>query len=345
MVGSDLMPSFTQPAFLLLLLTLPPLLWLWLRRRLGGLRYPNTRWLGVLPAGRGWWAARGSAALRGTALAMLIVGLAGPRWPDRSTRIPTEGIAIQMVVDTSPSMAEPDFDWFGEPMTRLDAAKRAFRLVIAGSEPAATGPRFEGRRNDLAGLITFSDRPEPICPLTLSHSVLLDLLLEQKPQPVSQTNISDAVVLGLYRLKAARPKRKVLVLLSDGEHNYRTPRSEWTPRQAAQIAANLGVPVYAIDAGGDAPTDKQDGSAAVRLDGIRTLQDLARLTGGKYFQARDGDSLLAVCQEIDAQLGRDPIESFQYRRYYDAFPWFCLASFVLFVTAYILERTVWLRVP
>lgn len=343
------MLPFADPLWLLLLLTIPPLVWLWLRRRRGAMRYPGTGWLGALPGGRGRWAERAGAALRGLALALLIVGLAGPRWPDRRTRIPTEGIAIQMVVDTSPSMAEPDFDWHGEPMTRLGAAKRAFRLFVAGSEaePAAVGDgrRFEGRVNDLVGLIAFGDRPETVCPLTLSHSVLLDLLGRQEALPVSETNLSDAVVLGLHRLKAAGPRRKALVLLSDGEHNYRAPRSEWTPRQAAQIAASLGVPVYAIDAGGEADPERGDGSAAVRLEGIRTLQDLARLTGGRYFQARDADALLAVCHELDAQLGREEIESFQYRRYYEAFAWFGLAAFALFVTAYVLDRTLWLRVP
>jgi Ca-activated chloride channel family protein len=338
------MVRFTEPAFLLLLLAVPPVLWWWLRQRRTALRYPATDWLAVLPRGRSRWAERSSVALRGTALALLIVALAGPRWPDRGSRIPTEGIAIQMVVDTSPSMGERDFDWQGLPLSRLEAAQKAFRLFVAGTKDGgdSDGPRFEGRPSDLIGLVTFGDRPEVTCPLTLSHAVLLHILARTEPLRVSETNISDALVLALYRVKDAAPKRKVLILLSDGEHNYLTPRSEWTPRQAGQIAANLGIPIYAIDSGGD--PGATDESSAVREQGVRTLRDLARITGGKYFPARDADALLAVCRDID-QREREEIESFQYRRYHEGFRWFALAAFALFVSACVLDRTVWLRIP
>jgi Ca-activated chloride channel family protein len=347
---------FTEPVYLLLLPAVPLVVWWWLRRRRAAVRFPDTGWLGQLPAGRSRWATGGGALLRGAALALLVIALAGPQWPDQRTRLSTEGIAIQMVVDLSPSMAERDFDWQGLPLSRLEAAKKAFRLFVAGSQDADSPPSdrpsdgrpFEGRPNDLIGLVTFGDRPETTCPLTLSHSVLLRLLDAAKPLPVSETNVSDALVLGLYRLKNAPPNRKVLVLLSDGEHNYLAPRSEWTPRQAAQIAANLGIPVYTIDAGGDPVRMGEPGSPEgpnpVRLDGIRTLQDLARITGGKYFQARDSDTLLNICREIGDR-EREPIESFQYRRFHEGFRWFGLAALVLFTTACVLDRTVWLRIP
>jgi Ca-activated chloride channel family protein len=341
--------QFANPGFLLLLLAVPPLVWWWLRWRRPALRYPDTVWLAVLPGGRSLIASYGGAVLRATALVLLVFALAGPRWPDRGTRIPTEGIAIQMVVDVSPSMGELDYQWHGKNKSRLETAKDAFRLFVRGGEGQEDGPRFEGRPNDLIGLLTFGDRPETACPLTLSHSVLLDMVGKVESKTVSETNISDALVLGLYRLKNAPPKRKVLVLLSDGEHNYLNPRSEWKPLQAAQIAANLGIPIYTIDAGGDVPgaddPDTSDGAAQVRAAGIRTLQDIARLTNGKYFQARDGDALLAACRDLDEQLEREQIESFQYRRYFEGFPWFALASLVLLVTATVFDRTVWLRIP
>jgi Ca-activated chloride channel family protein len=339
---------FANPVFLLLNLLVPLVCWWWLRRRRSALRFPDTGWLVELPAGRKVWATRCGAVMRGTALALLVIALAGPRWPDRSSRIPTEGIAIQMVVDVSPSMRERDFDWYGLSLSRLEAAHKALSLFVVGNANPenASEPRFEGRPNDLIGLVTFSDRPDVTCPLTLSHAVLLqllaDLFSENRTPPISETNISDALVLGLHRLKEARPQRKVLVLLSDGEHNYLAPRSEWTPRQAAQIAANLSIPIYAIDAGGDPETAAEP--ATLREQGIRTLRDVARITGGQYFQARDADALLAVYRDLD-QREREEIESFQYRRYHEGFRWFALAAFVLFVSACVLDRTVWLRVP
>jgi Ca-activated chloride channel family protein len=344
-------PQFTHPWVLLLALLIPPLVWWWLRQRRAALRYPAVGWLTGLPAGRGAWARWGGALLRGLALLLLVFALAGPRWPDLRTRIPTEGIAIVMVTDVSGSMAEPDFDWQGQPITRLDAVKKAFRLFVEGGD-ADEGRHFEGRPDDLIGLVTFATRPDNPCPLTLSHSVLLKMFEAEQPRSVpgeSETNISDALVLGLHRLKNAGTQRKIMILLSDGEHNVPHPQSDWTPRQAAQVAANLNVPVYAIDAGGLGTGDEREGvnpeeALELRKEGRRTLQEVARITQGRYFQAADTKSLLRVCQDID-RLERSPIHSFQYRRYFEAFPWLTLASFVLWVAVQGLEMTFWRRLP
>ena len=341
---------FADPRFLLLLLAVPPLVWWWLRQRGSALSYPNTGWLGRVSAGRRLLARWGGAALRGLALVLLIVALSGPRWPDYRTRIETEGIAIQMVVDVSGSMAEPDFDWNGLTITRLDAVKRAFRLFVAGGD-ADDGTHFEGRPHDLIGLVTFATRPESPCPLTLSHEALFHLLDEAQPRRVpgeAETNVSDALVLGLHRLQAAGPRRRVLVLLSDGEHNVPQPPSGLTPRQAAQLAGNLGVRIYTIDAGSDRPGARESestvASASNRAEGLRTLTEVAQITHGRSFSARDTANLLSVWHEIDA-LERGQIQSFQYRRYHEGYPWFALASLLLWGTLIVLERTLWQKLP
>jgi Ca-activated chloride channel family protein len=253
--------QFANPAFLLLALAAPPLLWLQLRGRRTALRHPVGRLMAALPAGRARLAHWGGAAVRTLAFLLLALALAGPRIPDLRTRIEAEGVAIVMLVDVSGSMAAHDFQWQGEPISRLEAVKRVFRLfVVGGAGPEATpdggdARPFQGRPTDAIGLILFATRPQTICPLTLSHSVLFRLLRDEEPRSIpgeSETNISDAVALGLYRLKSAGSHRKVLVLLTDGEHNVPDARSGWSPRQAAQIAASLDVPIYAIDAGGAA---------------------------------------------------------------------------------------------
>ena len=47
----------------------------------------------------------------------------------------------------------------------------------------------------------------------------------------------------------------------------------------------------------------------------------------------------------ERQLAREDIQSFQYRRYHEGYPWFGLASFVLMALALLLELTVWRRLP
>jgi Ca-activated chloride channel family protein len=87
--------------------------------------------------------------------------------PDRRTRLPTEGIAAVMLLDVSGSMAEPDYDWDGEPVERLEAVKRAFRLFVEGGAMLRWS-HTPGRPTDLLGLVTFATRPDSPCPLTLS---------------------------------------------------------------------------------------------------------------------------------------------------------------------------------
>src|SRR5947209_8653073 len=111
------MPTFAHPGCLLLLLAAPLLVYLRLRGRPIGLRYSDTRLLTGLPNRRAWLARWGGALLRASAIVALVIALAGPRWPDLRTRIATEGIAIEMLVDVSGSMAEPDFQWQGETVS------------------------------------------------------------------------------------------------------------------------------------------------------------------------------------------------------------------------------------
>src|SRR5205807_711003 len=229
-----------------------------------------------LPAGRRRIARCGGAGMRAAGLLLMVIAVSGPRWPDLRTRIATEGIAMIMVVDVSGSMAEPDFTWRGQRITRLDAVKRAFTLFVAGGE-GLDGEALEGRPDDLIGLVTFATRPDSACPLTLSHSALLRILAHEEPRTIpneSQTNIGDAIAWGLQRLEKAGARRKVMLLLTDGEHNVPPPALK--PRQAAQIAARMSVPIYTIDAGGESPAEVADreasaGSAADRANAERSL--------------------------------------------------------------------------
>lgn len=345
---------FARPWVLLLALVVPVVVWRWLRLRRGTMRFSDMSLVTPLPEGRSRAAQRGGAWLRGLGLLLIIVALAGPRFADWRTRVPTEGIAIEIVLDVSGSMAAKDFRWENESLSRLEAAKRALELFVAGGVGPG-GVQLAGRPSDLVGVVTFATWPESICPLTLSHAVLLRMLEAEQPRSVpgeSETNMSDALALALHRLESATSKRKVVVLISDGEHNLPRPQSEWTPRQAAQIAANLHVPVYAIDAGGDSGADDAVGErpidpkqrAKTRARAESTLRAVADITGGRYFPARDTATLLSVCQDID-RLEKTAIESFQYRRYYEGFTWFGLAAFATLLTLQLMEMTFWQRVP
>jgi Ca-activated chloride channel family protein len=335
---------FADPGYLWLCLAVPPLVWWWLRQRRFALRHPAVGALSGLPSGRASVARWGGAVLRALALVVLAVGLAGPRWPDLQTRIQTEGVAVMMVVDVSGSMASTDFKWDGQEIARIEAARRAFGLFVKGGSGDG-GASFEGRPTDLIGLVTFATRPDAICPPTLGHSVVMRLLEKQDPEENHHkgeglTNISDALVVALVRLHLTPSRRKVIVLLTDGDYSrgQSNTRSGWKPGAVASIAAAMNVPIYCIDA------DTNPDTTTERREAIQTQKELAATTGGQYFQAGDTRGMLAAYQSID-RLEKSDITSYRYRRYYEAYPWLGSAAFLLLVLATVLELTVWRKLP
>ena len=345
-----ILPAFAHPWWLLALLLVPLLVWWWLWQGRAAVRYSSAA-LVPLPGRRGDWSRRLGAGLRGAALTFVVLALAGPRWPDPGTRLPAYGLSIVMVVDVSRSMDDRDFVWQGQPISRLDAVKRVFGLFVVGGEgpdePPGSTRRFEGRPSDLIGLVAFATRPETACPLTLDHAALVKILDAEQPRLLpgeGTTNLGDAIAWGLHRLRQAPTRRKVLVLLTDGEHNVGEPALK--PRQAAQLAANLGVPIYAIHAGGTTSSSETDDptSAAEAIKAKETLKTIAAMTGGRYFAAEDTAALLDVCQQIDG-LERQEIPSLHYRRYYEGFVWFGLAALVLCVSVTVLDNTIWRKLP
>jgi Ca-activated chloride channel family protein len=333
------MPEFTHPWLLLLLLLVPPLLWQWRRRSRGAVRFSSAALFVGLPAGRAAWLRRGGLILRGLGAIAAVVALAGPRWPDEGSRIPTEGVSIAAVMDVSRSMAEQDFPVGDERLSRLEGARKMLRLFVAGGE--AAGVTLVGRPDDLVALVSFATLPETVCPLTLDHGVLLrmlDQLEASSSADAGTTNPGDAVAWALGVLKNAPTRRRLIVLLTDGESNV--PRG-LRPRQAAQLAVNLGVPIYALDAAPDPAPGEDAGDAKKARE---TLQAMARMTQGAYFRAHDPGGLAEACRQIDL-MEKSRIESFQYRRYHEGFAWFALAALACWFVVLALEATFWRRSP
>ncbi len=335
-----MIPQFTYPWALLLFLLMPPLAWTFLKKSRGAWQFSDRRLLPVAVGGRvrlAWW---GGIVPRLFGLVLIVIALSGPRWIDETERIPTDGISIAMVLDVSVSMREEDFALENETVSRLLGVQKLFRLFVAGGK-TPDGIELPGRPHDLIGLVTFATHPETACPLTLEHAALLQIMEEQKPRISAEeatTNPGDALAWALHVLKAAPTKRKVIVFLTDGESNV---PEKLKPRQAAQLAANLSIPIYAIDASPE-PKNKEE---AAEVDRARAMmQTITRMTDGTYFRAQDGRGLVMAYESID-RLERERILSFQYRRYHEGFCWFAVAALICLVTLIALEATIWRKTP
>ena len=101
--------------------------------------------------------------LRIFALIMLIIVLARPQTSDSWQNTEIEGIDIMLAMDISTSMLAEDL----KP-NRLEAAKDVAAEFIAG------------RPNDNIGISLFAGESFTQCPLTVDHTVLLNLLKDMK---------------------------------------------------------------------------------------------------------------------------------------------------------------------
>jgi Ca-activated chloride channel family protein len=334
--------QLVHPHFLWLLALLPVLVvWQWRRRRFA-LRYPHAAVLASLPAGKSRRARIIGLGWRMAVIGLLIIALARPRWQNEGTRIPVQSLTLVMVLDVSGSMAERDYHLDGHAVSRLDAAKVAFERFLNGG---ADG--LPGRRDTLVGLVTFAARAEDVCPPTLSHAVVLRMLNAAQPvdrPPDSTTNIGDAIVEALELARNAKPREKVLILLSDGEHNVpaEVVPDARKPREAAHLARALGVRIHTIFAGPSTFADAE--TAANTAKGEAAMRDVAAISGGEAFRAADTAALNEVCQKID-NLERTRVESFQFYRYDEIYPWLGLSCLVLFMGMGLWEGTRWLRIP
>jgi Ca-activated chloride channel family protein len=90
----------------------------------------------------------------------------------------------------------------------------------------------------------------------------------------------------------------VIVLLTDGENNAAPD-----PLAAAQAALERGVRIYTVGIGSAAGTTLHVNGFTVhtQLDEA-TLQQIAQLTGGTYYNAEDQAQLRAIYDNLDLQL-------------------------------------------
>lgn len=335
----NLREAFYFPWLLTLAIPLAALVWwTWFRSaRRTALRFSALSQMPVRDVPGAQWSLRARhvlPALRTLAIILLVISIARPRQADEMTRISQEGVAIQLVVDRSGSMAEEDFvDDRGRPRSRLAVVKDVVAQFIQGN-----GDDLPGRKDDLVGLTVFARYPDSECPLTRDHAHLIRAL-ERVRVPVTReedgTAIGDALLLGLERIRdigrrfAAGSdfvlKSRAIVLLTDGEQNA----GQHDMQEAAEAAKALGVKIYTI---GAAPR-YQDRRAGPFLIGRmpspineRGLRRVAETTGGQYFRATDAESLKKIYREID-KLERTQIDERRYYLYHElAYRWIDLAG-------------------
>jgi Ca-activated chloride channel homolog len=314
---------FADPEALLLLLLLLPLLAVTLRRGRAPLAigFPMSGELRQLPASLALRLHRALPWLRILALGLALLAVAGPQWGVRTTSIAREGIAIALVIDTSSSMSAIDLKLDDRPSSRLEVVKATLRDFVTGQDVA-----LGGRAGDAIGMVTFARYADNISPPTLDHEALLGLLdqVQIVGMPTEDgTAIGDAIVRAIDMLERAEGASKAVILLTDGSYNA----GEVEPLVAAQLAAAYGIRINTIGAGSRGTALMPVAGPAGNIEYLpsevtideATLEQMAELTGGKYFRATDGAALRTIYAEID-RLEKAPNVAEHQQRYIELYP-------------------------
>ncbi len=263
------------------------------------------------------------------AVTLIIFALAKPQSPkdvEEYKKKSIEGIDVVLAIDVSGSMLAEDF----EP-NRLESAKQTALDFI------------DERPNDRIGLVVYEGEAYTQAPLTTDHQLLHDLFEQVESGKVTPgTAIGSGLLTAVNRLRDSDAKSKVIILLTDGVNNS----GDIDPLTAAEIAKEFGIRVYTIGVGknGMAPIPVQTlfgtqmQQMQVEID-EQLLKQIANLTDGKYFRARNEKELNYIYNEID-KLEKSKVKVLEFKidppeKYYG----FLFIGILVFLLYYLIDNT------
>jgi len=263
------------------------------------------------------------------ALSLLIIALARPQVIDMSTRVKNnQGIDIVMAIDVSASMLAKDL----KP-NRLEALKDVAANFI------------RSRTTDRIGLVEYAGESYTKTPITSDKSIILRSLKEIEYNTIIEggTAIGMGLATSVNRIKDSKAISKVVILLTDGVNNS----GFIDPLTAAELANEFGIKIYTIGLGTNGMALSPIGidsrgkfnyaNAKVEID-EKLLNEIADLTGGKYFRATNNSKLKEIYDDID-KLERSDIEEFKYYNVQEKYRIFLLPALILIGLEMILKFT------
>lgn len=268
-------------------------------------------------------------ALRMLCIAAVIVALARPQSHDSLKNSRVLGTDIILAMDISGSMSATDF----KP-NRFNAAKDVATSFV------------NSRPNDNMGLVVFAGESLSLMPLTNDRAALVNAIVNVMMGDLQDgTAIGDGLSSAINRISQGKAKSKSIILLTDGSNNA----GDVPPVTAAQIAKQKGIKIYTIGVGTNGKMQIADpyGFSTTTLEtkiDEPLLQNMAKLTGGKYFRAKDERMLKQVFEEIDS-LEKSSLDVNSVTLTQEEFmPWIWL-SFAALSLSLLLRYTVIRRIP
>ena len=342
--------SLGEPYWLFLLLLLHGVLWLSRgKKKIQAIKFPSI--VEIKTTRKSWktkllWLPK---LLFYLGLVLTILSISRPRLDQSTQRIVSSGVDIVLGVDLSGSMLALDMSPSpSEPNTRLDVVKEVIQEFI------------DKRKYDRIGLVAFAVDPYLVSALTLDKEYLQSNLARLNVGHTEQTgtNIGSVLAEGINRLRTLESKSKILILLTDGKDE---PAPKHSPIIFAEGAKKDKIKIYTIAIGASTRTRTYlydpnardimryaNGTPVVEVAEYpvdkEILQEIAQRTEAKFFEAGDKSTLRSIYDEID-QLEKTDIQLEVNALYEDLYQWPLASGFILLVVGFLLERSIFLRIP
>ncbi len=267
-----------------------------------------------------------------TALSMVIIALAGPRFGTRLAEVRQKNLQIIIALDISNSMLAEDI----KP-SRLERTKQELSRLMDLME------------DDQVGLVVFAGEAYTQIPITPDIGSAKIFLSGINPSMVSRqgTNIGSAIELATKSFSGQENTQKAIIVISDGENH------EGNVLEACQQAVAKGIRLYTIGVGQvqgvripastnaynrDFQRDSEGNFVISKLN-EQMLKDIASIGNGKYYRASSpGMGLKDIVTELEnMQTSETPAQI--YEEFEEQFPFFIFAALLIMVLDFmVLER-------
>lgn len=226
---------------------------------------------------------------------LLCIALSSPVIVDKFNPLNRVGKDIVLAIDASGSMNSSGFDVGDE----LSEGERLSRFEIT---KIVAKDFLLKRYSDNVGIVIYGDFAFIASPITYEKEILSDMLGYLTQGMAGQnTAIGEALAMSERAFKHSSAKTKLVILLSDGEHNSGTI----SPKEALESIKSKNIKVYTIAIGNRGEADEA------------LLETIAKESGGEFYSAISAKELQEVYKEID-KLESSAIKSREYllKNYY-----------------------------
>ncbi len=208
---------------------------------------------------------------------LLVIAISSPIEIDRVNPLNRNGKDIVLAIDASGSMNSSGFD-FEDEERGLEKLSRFEIAKLVASE------FIKKRVSDNVGVVLYGDFAFIASPITYEKNIIVEMLSYLTQGMAGQnTAIGEAIAMSVRAFKHSKAKSKIVVLLTDGEHNS----GDISPKDATVLAKEANIKIYTIGMGNRGEADEA------------LLKKIAHESGGEFFYATNAKELREIYAHID----------------------------------------------